>query len=888
MPDLCEITSLAGTGCCQPPPEGEPGAITNAPALSAVRYRLGTFATFRRRLLAAIPARLSQWKDRGERDYGVALLEMWVTLADILTFYQERIANEAFLRTAQLRDSLVRIAGLVDYRLNPGAAAAAYLAFTVEPPKKGEHPKQIPLPQGFRCQTKPAPTAPPVPFETDEALTVYASLNAMAVQSLQKQSLGSAVGHAIVQGTQPGLKIGDRLLMVSPQRRTDPTNQRWELLRVSNVIQDPAAKTARIEWKDPLGNVASGDNPELHVLRLQAWPFGYNAPDYAALNVTTTATVKDEDGNIQSVTTFTSTPSLGDWTGKKLPEDLTQANVIFLDTLYPTIAADTWAALVSGDTEEIYRVQHVDETAHSGYTLSAKITRLKVDVDPAAEPPQHLDHFPMRGTSVLAQSEPLSLPPVPIQDDVAGDTLTLDAIYQDLRASRLLIVSGRARGAAQLQTEVGRIKTVDQSGATTTIILEANLQYTYDPTTVTIYGNVAPASHGETVANEILGSGDAAQRFQQLALKKTPLTFVRASGVDANRWGTQGALEVRVNGVLYHPREHLLDSGPADRDFVLTIGADDRATLTFGGGVAGADGVEAHDDGGPGGALLPTGRDNVRATYRQGLGARGNVRESAVTTLVSTAPGLKAVINPLPGTGGADREREDEVKANLPAGMRAFDRAVSLEDYEALARTYSGVAKARAFWERRDPSDPAGLRRLEQPRVSLTVAATDRTPPLQAVFRSALRGFLDARRDPNQPLVITDFTPVSVDLAVTIEPEPDLQAERVRADVAAALSAVRNPDGSYGLFAFERLDFGLSVHLSDVYAVVQGVPGVHAALVTTFQHHPRPGERLADIPQVETHIFIRNREILRCDNDPSHPERGTLGLAMGEVTSHGT
>jgi len=58
--------------------------------------------------------------------------------------------------------------------------------------------------------------------------------------------------------------------------------------------------------------------------------------------------------------------------------------------------------------------------------------------------------------------------------------------------------------------------------------------------------------------------------------------------------------------------------------------------------------------------------------------------------------------------------------------------------------------------------------------------------------------------------------------------------------------------------------------------------------VTTFQHHPRPGERLADIPQVETHIFIRNREILRCDNDPSHPERGTLGLAMGEVTSHGT
>jgi len=101
-----------------------------------------------------------------------------------------------------------------------------------------------------------------------------------------------------------------------------------------------------------------------------------------------------------------------------------------------------------------------------------------------------------------------------------------------------------------------------------------------------------------------------------------------------------------------------------------------------------------------------------------------------------------------------------------------------------------------------------------------------------------------------------------------------------------ALSAERNPDGTFGLFAFERLDFGMSLHLSDIYAVVQGVAGVHAALVTMFRHVPHLGERPTAIPNVETHLFIRNTEILRCDNDPADAARGTLRLTLGAVTSN--
>ena len=62
----------------------------------------------------------------------IALLDAWATVADVLTFYQERIANESYLRTATERVSLVHLAALIGYRPRPGVAAGAFLAFTLE------------------------------------------------------------------------------------------------------------------------------------------------------------------------------------------------------------------------------------------------------------------------------------------------------------------------------------------------------------------------------------------------------------------------------------------------------------------------------------------------------------------------------------------------------------------------------------------------------------------------------------------------------------------------------------------------------------------------------------------------------------------------------------
>src|SRR3990172_13369398 len=130
--------TLDACGCCEPDAPATPLTIYNRPALAALVYRVGDYPTFRQAMLQAIPrlgrklaqelglpaSPLERWTARQSDDYGIALLEMWATLGDVLTFYQERIANEAYLRTAVERDSVRRLAAMLDYRLNPGVGGA--------------------------------------------------------------------------------------------------------------------------------------------------------------------------------------------------------------------------------------------------------------------------------------------------------------------------------------------------------------------------------------------------------------------------------------------------------------------------------------------------------------------------------------------------------------------------------------------------------------------------------------------------------------------------------------------------------------------------------------------------------------------------------------------
>ena len=122
--------NLNNCGCCEGLDVATPAVISNPPGSPAIAYRVGTYLSFKQSMLARLSATdlpaLSGPTGLGTRsneDFSIALFDAWAVAADVLTFYQERIANESYVRTASERTSFIQIAGLVSYSLQPGVAA---------------------------------------------------------------------------------------------------------------------------------------------------------------------------------------------------------------------------------------------------------------------------------------------------------------------------------------------------------------------------------------------------------------------------------------------------------------------------------------------------------------------------------------------------------------------------------------------------------------------------------------------------------------------------------------------------------------------------------------------------------------------------------------------
>ena len=328
------------------------------------------------------------------------------------------------------------------------------------------------------------------------------------------------------------------------------------------------------------------------------------------------------------------------------------------------------------------------------------------------------------------------------------------------------------------------------------IRLDGAAPFALDAATSVLLGNIAPASHGESVRAEILGDGDASQPFQRFALKKKPVTYVPA----AVPGGVASSLTVQVNGVAWRQAPTLYGQKPSAQVYVTRIADDGTLTAQFGDGNSGA--------------RLPSGRQNVVATYRQGIGVAGRVGANKLTTLLDRPTGVKAVTNPIAADGGADPQTLAGARSAAPGTVRTFGRAVSLRDFEDGALLAGEAAKVGANW----------VWTGESRAIHLTVAgqggATFSSDGLKKIAAA-----LDSERDTNHKLLVANYLPVAVLVGATIA----VDDRYVAADVlTAARSAL------LGLLSFENRRFAGPVYLSDVFAVLQGIDGVTAVDVDTL------------------------------------------------------
>lgn len=109
-----------------------------------------------------IPQKLPEWQDfANEADFGNVLLELFAHIGDILSYYQDRVANESFLGTAQTRNSVIEHLRLIGYELGTAAPAATALSLTAP----GTVTATVTVSKGDAFATKSQKDRPSVRFE---------------------------------------------------------------------------------------------------------------------------------------------------------------------------------------------------------------------------------------------------------------------------------------------------------------------------------------------------------------------------------------------------------------------------------------------------------------------------------------------------------------------------------------------------------------------------------------------------------------------------------------------------------------------------------------------------------------------------------------------------
>jgi Baseplate J-like protein len=311
----CTGTSNCGCGCCAGTSVLTPQSRSNtSPGLAAVPYRAGTWASFKQTMLARLssssyPA-LAALKTRDDDDFSIALLDASCVVLDILTFYQERLANESYLRTAGQLRSLTELSRLIGYQPSPGVSASTYLAFTLKSaPGQPDDPNApaITIPQGTQVQSVPAQGQTAQTFETSAAIQAKADWSALPVlaTTLWKPAFGDQSVYLAGVATQ--LSPGDLILVVGDERLKSVASNHWDIRAITAVAPDTVNGRTYVTWSEGLGNATYGVGPaqqhaKFYAFRQRASLFGYNALSPLLMTNDAVTILANSPGNITSAT----------------------------------------------------------------------------------------------------------------------------------------------------------------------------------------------------------------------------------------------------------------------------------------------------------------------------------------------------------------------------------------------------------------------------------------------------------------------------------------------------------------------------------------------------------------------------------------------------------
>jgi hypothetical protein len=356
----------------------------------------------------------------------------------------------------------------------------------------------------------------------------------------------------------------------------------------------------------------------------------------------------------------------------------------------------------------------------------------------------------------------------------------------------------------------------------------------------------------EFVEGELLGRGTG-QPGQSVRVRRPPIIAPSGNeldlvvGVEARPGEFPERVAAREHDgrpfVIWDEVESFVDRSPEDR--VYTVDRL-RGRITF---AAAVSDEAAEPPGTVAMAAFPPLDREIRAWYRRGGGAGGNVPAGTITVLKDAIAGVSEVVNPEAATGGRPAEPLEEALIRGPQELHSVERAVTAQDYEGIARRASGaVARARAFtktaiWAH---ADPGTVEVLLVPYVDPGELGDGGLTPelLHAHETDTARDQIQDAIDERRPLGIAcevnwaSYKTVSVAARVVVRREENLEAVRRR--VEERLHATINPLPDHGRRS-SGWRFGQALRASHVYDMVLKEPGVRFVDNVSLRVEHAPG-----------------------------------------------
>ncbi|MBK8258013.1 MAG: hypothetical protein IPK82_35775 [Polyangiaceae bacterium] len=752
-------------------------------------------------------------ENTAEGDFAGTLMEMSALVAHVLSLYQDRYANEAFLPTAQLAKSLVRHGRRLAYEPDPGLSATGHLLIV---PKEDLSGKIL---KGFGISSAAVGEKKAQDYETTDDVEVDFARH--GVLPLFRTETFSPGGKSLLTVSATGLQLeeGDTVVVKGASQQA--------IGIVQSATENPKTGTTAVQLKSALPNVGFGSNPTLFARPKSLHLFGWDSNGSTYPDDKLQLGAYPGDPAVGSVAYgYTAAPLYSNsdiYLAEELKSNLANTPVVRIDsggtTLFTISSAATRAVTFK-------RVEHIQAVVDSVVVLDTKpTTSISGAVTAFQVSGQVRTNQEIRSSRWLLDwsvSAPI-LTTVPSAAN-ASQPLTLDTKAEGWKPGTLALFSTLAGNSPEVH-EVVRLGSVGRDA-------NGYIQITWEMVNPTqngnvwkrgnlqISGNVAPISHGKTIS-EVLGDSDGVTAFQRFVLKQKPVTLLPSAE------GATPEIEIRVAGVLWERVVDFQSSSSHDRVYLVQRDEMAAVTIVFGDG--------------KNGAIPAAGKKHIQAVYRIGVGPDGDAHEKAVSRIKKSHPLVDRVENPLPVTNGADPADADAVRSQATGPIKTFDRAVSIVDHRDLALLFPGVARARSLWS----ALPSG----EEGVLVIVANALGAAPPIQEV-----KAFLQARRDTSVPLHVRGPQYANIYLRVHVEVDSAYLPDVVKSRVVEAFAGT-DPDNP-GMFTFGARDLGQPAFLSEVYRRLEQVEGISSSIVWHFDLVNLPVQ-VADTIAVEPHTWLR-------------------------------